>query len=57
MNHKFFRGPRFLCWWCNHNNVKVISITLVPKGGWCVFYKENSKNKEDIELAIITTNG
>ena len=34
-----------------------ISVTFVPKGGWCVFYKENSKNKEDIELAIITTNG
>lgn len=49
MKHKFFLDPRQVCWWCNIKKVEVISITFVPRGGWCVFYKENSKNKEDIE--------
>lgn len=46
MKHKFFRDPRYLCWWCNDNNVKVISITFVPKGGWCVFYRDKKISKQ-----------
>lgn len=40
MKHKFFRDPRILCWWCNKERVEVISITFVPRGGWCVFFKD-----------------
>ena len=43
MNHRFFRDAERLCWWCNANRVDVISVTFVPQGGWCVFFKE----KED----------
>lgn len=39
MKHKFFRDPGILCWWCNKERVEVISITFVPRGGWCVFFK------------------
>lgn len=56
---KFFNDHRKVCWWANQkkSHIDIISVTFVPRGGWCVFYKENSKNKEDIELAIRTTNG
>lgn len=43
MKHKFFLDPGHLCYWCNKNNVKVISITFVPRGGWCVFFKEKGE--------------
>lgn len=39
MKHKFFRDAEHLCWWCNTHKVEVISITFVPRGGWCVFFK------------------
>ena len=53
---KFFNDHRKVCWWANEkkSHIDIISVTFVPKGGWCVFYKENSKNKEDIKLAIKT---
>lgn len=44
MNHKFFRDPRYLCWWCNKERVEVISVTFVPRGGWCVFFKEKGES-------------
>ena len=46
MNHKFFLDPLHVCWWCNGNNIEVISITFVPKGGWCVFYRDKIRKIE-----------
>ena len=43
IKHKFFRDPRVVCYWCNYNKVEVISITFVPQGGWCVFFKEKGE--------------
>lgn len=40
MKHKFFRDARIVCLFCNSNNIEIVSITFVPKGGWCLFYKE-----------------
>ncbi len=40
MKHKFFHDPRMVCLWCKNKNVKVISITFVPNGGFCVFYRD-----------------
>ena len=45
MKHKFFLDPEHLCYWCNKEKVEVISITFVPKGGWCVFFKEKGGKK------------
>lgn len=50
MKHKFFLDPQKLCWWCNYKDVKVVSITFVPRGGWCVFFYEKQERKEHDHL-------
>ena len=52
---KFFNDHRKICWWANEkkSHIDIISVTFVPRGGWCVFFedKESSKNiiKEDYD--------
>lgn len=50
MEHKIFLDPGHLCYWCNHEDIKVISVTFVPKGGWCVFYHKKQKQKKNGKL-------